>query len=239
MWNACRLLFLFLLASPAFASQVGGIPRIVDADTIYLAGDRIRFAGIDAPETDQTCLTPQGQASACGIEARNKLQQFAGNRVWVCELSGRDRYKRSLGTCSIDGEDVSRWLVRSGWALAFRRYSTAYVADEDWAREHRVGLWGGAFLAPWDWRHRGASTVILGALQVPIDAQKKLLPPVPLEVLGEHNCIIKARISERGCIYHLPGDHFYARMKMQSSGTHRWFCSEAEAQAAGCRRSKL
>jgi hypothetical protein len=47
-----------------------------------------------------------------------------------------DRYGRSLGSCTVEGQDVSSWLVRNGWALAFRRYSFAYVGDEDYAREH-------------------------------------------------------------------------------------------------------
>jgi hypothetical protein len=60
--------------------------------------------------------------------------------------TGLDRYGRYLGTCFIEGEDVGRWLVRNGWALAFRRYSNAYVQNEDYAREHQLGLWSGAFI---------------------------------------------------------------------------------------------
>src|SRR6516164_8660412 len=75
-----------------------------------------------------------------------------------------DRYGRRLGTCSVQGVDIGRWRVRNGWALAYRRYSTAYVEDEDYAREHQLGLWSGAFIAPWDWRHRDRGTAVLGAL---------------------------------------------------------------------------
>jgi len=164
MRTAFSIFLLLLFAGPVAATEAKGVPRIVDADTVYIAEFRIRLIGIDAPETDQGCLDSGGRYMSCGVEARDRLEQYAGGREWACKLTGMDRYGRNLGTCSVDGEDVSRWLVRSGWALAFRRYSMAYVADEDWAREHNSGLWGGAFIAPWDWRHRGLKTVILGAL---------------------------------------------------------------------------
>ncbi len=45
-------------------------------------------------------------------------------------------------------------MVRQGWAFAYRRYSTDYVADEDYARKNRLGLWQGSFRWPWEWRRR-------------------------------------------------------------------------------------
>lgn len=80
--------------------------------------------------------------------------------IWIA-------YGRHLGTCRIAGEDVSR-LLRAGWALA------AYVANEDRARVKMRGLWAGTFIAPWDWRHRGPRTVILGAVAVPEFLRGKL-----------------------------------------------------------------
>ncbi|MFZ2082324.1 MAG: thermonuclease family protein, partial [Xanthobacteraceae bacterium] len=64
-----------------------------------------------------------------------------------------------------------------GWALAFVQYSKTYVPDEAAAREARRGIWSGAFIAPWDWRHRNQKTVVLGAIAVPINAQAELLAP--------------------------------------------------------------
>ena len=43
-------------------------------------------------------------------------------------------------------------MVASGWAVAYRRYSVAYVADEDAARQARSNIWAGSFDKPWDWR---------------------------------------------------------------------------------------
>jgi endonuclease YncB( thermonuclease family) len=207
--------FCLLLGGPSMAAELKGVPQIVDADTVYVGTQKIRLSGVDAPETDQICLDSRRQNRTCGMEAKNRLQEHSGSRPWICQLSGTDRYDRNLGNCSIEGEDVSRWLVRNGWALAFRRYSTAYVADEDYAREHRSGLWSGAFIAPWDWRHRGAKTTILGALDVPADAQRKLIAPSMGEEPPTPGCVIKGNMSRRDqCIYHLPGGSFYDRLKM-------------------------
>ena len=103
----------------------------------------------------------------------------AAGRQWTCRVSGKDRYGRSLASCHVDGEDIARWMVRSGLALSFKRYSHEYDAEETAAIEARAGLWGGAFIAPGDWRSRNTSTEILGAVSVPVDAQKILLRPEP------------------------------------------------------------
>jgi endonuclease YncB( thermonuclease family) len=229
---------LALFAASARADDLGIIPRIVDADTIYLGAEKIRLQGFDAPETDQACLDAEGRSFHCGLEARIALEKRFGSHPWTCRSSEKDRYGRTLATCTADGEDVGRWLVREGWALAFRRYSTVYVNDEDFAREGRRGLWKGAFMAPWDWRRRSSSTMVLGAASVPVGSSRILTGPT-VEV-PHADCTIKGNLrSKQTCIYHVPGGQYYRRLDMTDRETRRWFCSEAEAQAAGCRRSKL
>lgn len=231
---------LCFISLSAFAKQISAVPQIVDADTIYAGSTRIRLSGIDAPETEQTCIDAAGKDWSCGIDAREKLRTFAGGKAWICDLTGTDRYRRHLGSCTVDGTDVSRWLVRNGWALAFRRYSVAYVADEDYARTQKLGLWSGAFIAPWEWRRRSSATVVLGAVAVPIGAQTRLLSPTAAARPPDSNCIIKGNLkSAQQCIYHMPGGQFYDRLDMERISSRRWFCTEAEAQAAGCRKSKL
>lgn len=230
---------LALLSVSARAEGPGAVPRIVDADTVYLGAEKIRLEGFDAPETDQSCLDEEGRSFHCGLEAKAALEKRFGNRPWACHGSKKDRYGRTLSTCSADGEDVGRWMVREGWALAFRRYSVAYVNDEDSARQGRRGLWKGAFIAPWEWRSRLRTTTVLGAAAVPVQASRVLTgpsvggPPAP-------GCAVKGNLrSKPMCIYHMPGGQHYDRLDMTDRATRRWFCSEAEAQAAGCRRSKL
>jgi endonuclease YncB( thermonuclease family) len=232
------LIAVLLAAVPACAAEViSGEPRIVDGDTVQIGGTKIRFAGIDAPETDQVCLDARGEKWACGVASRDALIQFSAGRPWDCDITGTDKYGRSLGNCFVDGEDISAWMVRSGWALSFVRYSHAYDGDEATAREARAGLWSGAFIAPWDWRHRNEHTIILGALSVPITAQKTLLGAVSSEGAPAPDCVIKANVGGRECVYHLPGDRWYGKMNMDSP-SKRWFCTAAEAEAAGCRPPK-
>lgn len=53
------------------------------------------------------------------------------------------------------------------------------------------------------------------------------------------DCVIKGNISARGeRIYHLPGDHYYSKTRIEPAKGERWFCSEAEARAAGWRRTR-
>ncbi|MGE0420629.1 MAG: succinoglycan biosynthesis protein exoi [Reyranellaceae bacterium] len=63
--------------------------------------------------------------------------------------------------------------------------------------------------------------------------QQDTPPPSP-------DCLIKGNVSDRGeRIYHLPGCRFYNATKIDPARGERWFCSEAEAVAAGWRRSKV
>lgn len=48
--------------------------------------------------------------------------------------------------------NVNAWLVRHGYALAYRRYSTKYIPEEDQAKAAPAGIWAGEFVPPWDWR---------------------------------------------------------------------------------------
>jgi endonuclease YncB( thermonuclease family) len=175
------ILTILLLATSATASagsaDITGIPRIMDGDTVEIDAIKIRLSGIDAPETHQFCVDPAGDRWDCGNTARDELVEHAGGKPWTCHISGTDRYGRSLAACEVDGEDIQSWLVRNGWALSFVRYSHRYDADEVIARDAQAGIWAGAFIAPWDWRHRNVTTTILGATSVPINAQSVLLRP--------------------------------------------------------------
>jgi endonuclease YncB( thermonuclease family) len=226
----------FLAAgSPAHAEDLSGVARIVDGDTIALGETRIRLQGIDAPESDQVCLDSHGARWTCGIEARDRLSEYIVGHAIDCTPNGQDRYQRILAVCRLGAEDLNGWMVRQGWALAFVKYSSAYVREEESARGALRGMWSGAFIAPWDWRHRDRQTVILGALSVPITAQSLLLAPASASGAPSADCLIKGNVNRKGeRIYHLPGSAHYSQVNMNNS-EKRWFCTEAEAQAAGWR----
>jgi Staphylococcal nuclease homologue len=199
---------------------------------------KIRLESIDAPETDQICLNEKGDHWNCGIEARDRLQAHIAARAIGCSSNGTNVYQRSLATCSLTGENLNAWMVQEGWALAHVKYSPAYQKAEEDARINQRGLWRGAFIAPWDWRHKNNKTVILGALVVPINAQALLLGSSATEGAPSPDCTIKGNINRNGeRIYHLQNQQFYARIKMDMGGGKRWFCTPEEAEAAGWRRA--
>jgi endonuclease YncB( thermonuclease family) len=129
-----------------------GPARVVDGDTLDLAGERVRLYGIDAPESGQTCERA-GQVWACGTAAAEALGAWLHGRQVTCVELERDRFGRSVATCQADGEDVGGWMVRQGWAVEFTRYSDGrYAEAEASARERLVGMHAGAFDDPADWR---------------------------------------------------------------------------------------
>ena len=237
-WCLAALMMTVLIANGATAAERVGVPRIVDGDTLTIGAVRIRLQGIDAPETDQICLDADRKRWTCGIAARDRLAAHVAGRKIICVSTDLDVYGRELARCRVDGEDLNGWMVREGWALAYVKYSSAYAPVEEEARSRQSGLWQGAFIAPWDWRHRNNKTVILGALSVPINAQSMLLPRSATEGAPSAACIIKGNVSQNGeRIYHMPNQAFYSKIRMDVGKGKRWFCTPEEAEAAGWRRA--
>ena len=125
--------------------------KVVDGDTIVLNGEKIRFSGIDTPELKQTCLQDD-QEVACGMSAKMLLVKKIGNNTPECISEGKDVYKRTLAECFINGESLSSFLVRSGYAFAYRKYSKKFIKDEDFAKANKLGMWAMTFQYPWDFR---------------------------------------------------------------------------------------
>jgi len=125
--------------------------KITDGDTIKINGEKIRFSGIDTPELNQTCVK-EGVKNSCGLTAKQILiDKIIDNKV-KCIKEGKDRYKRILAECFVNNESLSRYLVRSGYAFAYRKYSKKFIIDEDYARANKLGMWSMEFEYPWDFR---------------------------------------------------------------------------------------
>ena len=125
--------------------------KIIDGDTIALNGEKIRFSGIDSPELKQTCMNGD-QKIFCGMFARMLLVKKIGNKIPKCISKGKDAYKRTLAECFINGESLSSFLVRSGYAFAYRKYSKKFIKEEEFARKNKLGMWSMKFQYPWDFR---------------------------------------------------------------------------------------
>ena len=129
-----------------------GRPRVVDGDSLELAGHRVRRFGIDAPESMQDCRDARGRTYACGREARDELAQIIGGQSVSCAPVG-ESYNRDVALCTANGRDLSEAMVRSGHALELRQHSRGRYSDaEHEARNARRGLWAGDFERPSQWR---------------------------------------------------------------------------------------
>ena len=138
---------IFFLTNNLFASHV----TVVDGDTIKIGDVKIRFSGIDAPEINQTCVASEGKV-ACGKISRDILITKVTNNKISCTDEGKDFYGRVLGECFVNGESLSRYLVREGFAFAYRKYSNKYIKDEEYAKSNKLGMWSMEFEYPWDFR---------------------------------------------------------------------------------------
>jgi endonuclease YncB( thermonuclease family) len=218
---------VLLSPTPLLAETIVGRASVIDGDTLEIRGIRIRFHGVDAPESAQTCQSSDGKAFRCGQQAALALSSKIGTATVSCEQKDVDRYKRIVAVCSAGGEDLNAWLVQQGHALAYRQYSTDYVGQENDARKAKRGVWAGNFTPPWDWRkgdREGNSDVASG----------QTAPAKP--TTGATECRIKGNINAKGDrIFHVPGSRDYERTKINAGTGKRWFCSESEAIAAGWR----
>ena len=144
-------LLVLLCVLPVSAETLTGEARIIDADTVEIAGEKLRLEGIDAPESRQTCKR-DGKRYDCGKEAASALREKIGNVSITCKSETRDQYDRLIAVCYLDDMDLNGWLVHQGHALAYRHYSKRYVAAEYEAWKAKRGIWQGPFIKPWQWR---------------------------------------------------------------------------------------
>ena len=132
--------------------------KISDGDTIKINGEKIRFSGIDAPESyykgkKQTCKFEE-KDFFCGEISKNKLIEKIGNNFVNCVLEkNKDKYKRFIGECFVNGQSLSVYMVRNGYALDWPRYSKGkFSKDQEFAKNNNLGIWATKFEYPWVWR---------------------------------------------------------------------------------------
>jgi len=230
---------------------VGTVLGVTDGDTIKVQLSSgpiaVRMYSIDAPEKDQPW----------GTEARAALASRLNRRQVDLEVETQDRYDRLVATVFLGGENINAWMVSEGNAWAYRDYvkEASYCYSEADARSRRLGLWGlppSSTYAPWEWRARqrdpserllnytqetAASCVAaMHGRRAPTGNASAASPAPPSAPSARPTgCLIKGNISQSGRIYHVPGSPSYDQTVIDESKGERWFCTGAEARAAGCR----
>ena len=156
----------FLLTYNDVKSQetkiISGIAKVTDGDTIKIEKYKIRLYGIDAPEKQQQCQKTWLAISfltfhknyPCGEVSTNKLKNLKNDKFVKCKSTNIDRYKRFIAECFKDKTNVNSWMVRNGYAIAYKKYSKRYIAEENIAKKNKLGLWKGTFDKPWNWRKK-------------------------------------------------------------------------------------
>ena len=110
--------FVAIFTSRRCAKCLAGPAKVIDGDTIVVAGQLVRLHGIDAPELDQT-FQWRGQQMGCGAMSLAALEALTAGVKVRCEVVERDRHGRLVAKVySPNGLDISRRLVLAGWALA-------------------------------------------------------------------------------------------------------------------------
>ena len=159
-----NLIFIFLFStSPTYSDEkdtIIGKAIVLDGDTIKIKGERIRFGGIDAPESyykgkEQTCFE-DGNNVFCGQISKEKLIEKIGNNTLNCKVQkNKDRYKRLIGECFLKEESLSIFMVRNGYAFDWPFYSKGkFAKDQKYAKIKKLGFWNMRFEYPWKWREK-------------------------------------------------------------------------------------
>lgn len=205
----------FITTSLSHAASVSGKAVVVDGDTLKIGNQVVRLYGLDAPENGQNCKRKNGKSYNCGAASENALKSLTQAET-TCVGDTFDNYERLIAVCSSSNTNINQALVLAGHAVVFRKYSKTYIPEEERAASKKVGMWQGDFQNPWDFRSDKWNAASQAA-------------PNP-------DCPIKGNINRKGVkIYHAPWSRSYTRTKINTGKSERWFCSEAEALAAGWR----
>ncbi len=108
------------------------LDHVIDGDTIVANGIKIRLWGIDAPEKRNIYFLP----------SKMLLESMLSRGKLTCKFIEKDRYKRHVMHCLIDGRDIGSMMVQVGMARDYSKYSGDYYQyEEDLAKAKKMGIW--------------------------------------------------------------------------------------------------
>lgn len=138
--------------------EIRGRVIVLSGDSFKLINEEdkseimIRLWGVDAPEINQHCETEAGKSVDCGVLAKSGLKSIISRKKLTCVDFDKDQEEKITATCYIGDKILNSIVVRSGWALAFKKESSDYVGVEKTARLKGKGVWQYQFDKPWLWR---------------------------------------------------------------------------------------
>lgn len=196
--------------------DIKGRARAITGDTLRIDGRLVDLAGIEAPEISQVCRDRRKRAWRCGQSARKALRRVVGRRQVVCTDVVAADGGRLKATCQVGKKDVAAAVVARGYAFAQGTIFKTYAEAEAEAQDAKRGIWQGTVQRPADFRAQRW------------ESASKAAPD---------GCPIKGRVVRRSKVYVLPWALEYRQVRVRSRRGERWFCSEAEAAAAGFKPS--
>ena len=154
------IVFILLSNKSVFGETIIGKATVIDGDTIKIKEKKIRFGGIDAPESyfkgkKQTCIENNKEVF-CGQISKDKLIEKIGSNFVNCKIEeNKDKYKRLIGECFIKEESLSIFMVRNGYAFDWPLYSKGkFTKNQEYAKINKLGLWNMKFEYPWIWKKK-------------------------------------------------------------------------------------
>ncbi len=190
------------------SGRIEGKAVVLAGDQMRVDGETVHLFGVEAPIAIQQCAG----SKSCGVAAKAALQKLVGGKRVTCDISGREANNTSSATCQVNGADIAGQLVRGGHVFATTGLFATYASAEREARTNRAGLWRANALRPNEYRAK-------------VWEEAKQSAP--------DGCPIKGTVAGENKTYLVPWAGSYEKAKVRSERGERWFCTEAEARAAG------
>ena len=135
------ILINFSFSNSSEKNVAKGKARIIDGDTIEINKEKIRFGGINSPERKEIGYRL----------AKDKLIEKIANNILTCvREKNKDKYRRTVAECFVNGENLSSFMVKRGYACDYVYYSKGkYAKEQKYAQDNKLGVWKMQYNTSW------------------------------------------------------------------------------------------